>query len=293
MDIDAKRIEVLERETRIKERELELKEKEAGRAAWRSPLVVSIFAAALAAASNAWIAFYNSEVNRRDQNLAAENARILQMLKADPEQAARNLEFLIDTNLITDAALRKNVRAYLATRKPGVGPSLAPPPSPGSHEQLLEGLSEALATEIKEGVVTIGLLGSNFVMVRFSNRLLFPAGEVETAESFNQTTLLRLSSVLEDYTKQINEAGFKPGRLIIVGHSDGQQLPVASPWDSNHEFSEARAQSLADNLLSKLTGQHRTIVEGRGPDDPICGPPEDRDCWAVNRRVEILIERVL
>ena len=49
MDVDGKRIEVLERETRIKERELELKVKEAGRSAWRSPLVVSIFVAALAA----------------------------------------------------------------------------------------------------------------------------------------------------------------------------------------------------------------------------------------------------
>ncbi|MEL7028882.1 MAG: DUF547 domain-containing protein, partial [Pseudomonadota bacterium] len=55
------------------------------------PLVVSILAASLAAASSAWIAYYNAEVNRAQHRRAAENARILQMLNADTEQAASNL----------------------------------------------------------------------------------------------------------------------------------------------------------------------------------------------------------
>ena len=293
MDIDAKRIEVLERETRIKERELELKEKEAGRAAWRSPLVVAVFAAALAAASNAWIAFYNSEIGRRDQVLAAENARILQMLKADPEQAARNLEFLIETNLITDNQLRADLRRFLDTHEPGAGPSLASTPPPGSHEKLLEELTEALGPEIKSGLASIAFLDANFIMIRFSNVLLFPPAEVETSEAFKQDTLPRLANVMEDYTKQVLKAGYIPGRLVFVGHSDGQPLPFLSRWKSNHELSQARAQSLADSVLRELTEKYRVSVEGRGPDDPICGPLEDPECGRVNRRVEILIERVL
>jgi len=58
----------------------------------------------------------------------AEAARILEVIKTgnDPEKAAENLKFLVDTGLISDAGRRKNIQAFLDSRKPGQGPSLPP-----------------------------------------------------------------------------------------------------------------------------------------------------------------------
>ncbi len=53
----------------------------------------------------------------------AEGARILQALKTgDPDQAAENLQLLIETKLIQESA--DAIRLYLANRQPGEGASL-------------------------------------------------------------------------------------------------------------------------------------------------------------------------
>lgn len=119
---------------RLRERELDLKERTAALdaaqkarefdakladqrwARWTNPLVLAVFAAALAALGNAWLAYVNSEAQRaleltrsdgqlRIENSKAEAARILEVIKtADTEKAAENLAFLLDAGLIADDA---------------------------------------------------------------------------------------------------------------------------------------------------------------------------------------------
>ena len=90
----------------MRTRELELREGEQRRSSWGSPLVVAIAAGALAALTNAGIAWNNARqqiaVDRK-----AEAARILEVIKlSDAEAVRNNLRFLIEAGLITDPTWR-------------------------------------------------------------------------------------------------------------------------------------------------------------------------------------------
>ena len=124
-----------QRELALKERDQEnrnaevaLKVYEQRASAWRSPLIVAIFAAAVAAAGNAVVTVVNSWLQRELEDKKAESTRILEMIKTgDPERAALNLEFLLESGLISDPALSSNIKGYLNKRQPGDGPSLPAP----------------------------------------------------------------------------------------------------------------------------------------------------------------------
>jgi hypothetical protein len=58
----------------------------------------------------------------------AEAARILEVVKTnDPDKAAANLKFLVDTGLIADQTIRQQLQTYLGTRNPGEGVFLPTP----------------------------------------------------------------------------------------------------------------------------------------------------------------------
>jgi hypothetical protein len=155
-------------ELRLRERELDIKERAAAQdaaqkareldvkladqrwARWTNPLVLAVFAAALAAFGNTWLAYVNGAAQReleltrsneqvklerekaegqlRIENSKAEAARILEVIKtADTEKAAENLKFLLEAGLITDPGRKKSLEGFLARRKPGEGPSIPPP----------------------------------------------------------------------------------------------------------------------------------------------------------------------
>ena len=117
-----------EREQSTREGELELKRSEQSSARWRSPLVVGVFAAAVAATGNALVSYSNASSQRDLEAQKAEQARILEMIKTgEPDKAAENLRFLIDAGLVVDPSLKKRVTVYLTDRKPGSGPSLPAP----------------------------------------------------------------------------------------------------------------------------------------------------------------------
>lgn len=122
---------VKEREVAVKEGELKLKRDDAASSAWRSPLVLSVLGAALAAAGNAGISFFNAKQQRELEDRKSEQARILEMIKTgSPDKAADNLQFLVDAGLITDKELSGRLREFLDHRKPGTGPAL---PTPGGN----------------------------------------------------------------------------------------------------------------------------------------------------------------
>lgn len=97
------------------------------REAWASPLVVAVFAAAVAAAGNAVVTYVEGNLDRELEVTKAEHARIQEMLATgDADAAADNLQFLVDVGLITDPGLRDSLTAFLDQREAGEGPVLAP-----------------------------------------------------------------------------------------------------------------------------------------------------------------------
>jgi hypothetical protein len=121
-------------EYELKLREISLKEKEQQRSRWSNPLVVGIFAAAVAGIFSAAVALLNgwqeadltkakAKETQRAEETRSEGDRILEMIKTgDTANAARNLKFLIDTGLIAEPSRVKQIEAYL--QKPGSIPVL-------------------------------------------------------------------------------------------------------------------------------------------------------------------------
>ncbi|SAL88769.1 hypothetical protein AWB74_08722 [Caballeronia arvi] len=119
-----------EREVAVKEKELTIKEAENAASKWRNPLVVAIFAAAVAAAGNAVVALTNGIFQRQLETQTSEHSRILEMIKTgDPDKAATNLKFLLDAGLVADPDNYRKLKAFLDTRKAGSGPTLPAPES--------------------------------------------------------------------------------------------------------------------------------------------------------------------
>jgi hypothetical protein len=143
-----------EREIELRQAELEIKRRDQAQSRWRNPLVVAILAAAVAAAGNAIVASVNGSAQRVLEEGRAESARILEMIKTgDPEAAARNLQFLVDTGLIVDPDRLRKLTAFLETREAGSGPAL--PASGGGGiqfeqtKELTQSLKDALEADLK------------------------------------------------------------------------------------------------------------------------------------------------
>jgi hypothetical protein len=119
--------EFREREFALREREQEAavaRDATAG-ARWKSPVVVAILVAALAAAGNALVAYTTSVSAENLEAQKAEHARILEVVRTgDPDKAAVNLRFLLRAGLIDDGRTRARLTTFLDERKPGTGPAL-------------------------------------------------------------------------------------------------------------------------------------------------------------------------
>jgi hypothetical protein len=144
-------------DVRLRERELDLRDRqvqadiiERRRTRWTNPLVLAVLAAALAAGGNAAVALINGILQRslEDSRSTAQNklekekadaqqaleeskaeaARILEVIKTnDPDKAATNLRFLLDTGMIGSENRRRDLSAFLKARPQGQGPALAAP----------------------------------------------------------------------------------------------------------------------------------------------------------------------
>ena len=143
------REQIASQDSALRMREFDAKLADQKMARWTNPLVLAVFAAAMAALGNAWLAYLNEQAQRTveqtrssaqlalEQERAseqraieetkAEAARILEVNKtADPEKAATNLAFLLDAGLIVDDVRRKALKAFLDKRQPGEGPNIPP-----------------------------------------------------------------------------------------------------------------------------------------------------------------------
>jgi hypothetical protein len=136
-----------EAEKLFRGRELTIREREQDRSRWSNPLVIAVIGATLAALSNAGATFLNGyqqrtleearakasrdlESERSDALLKLEESkseatRILEMIKtSNADKAAENLQFLIDTGLLSEQTRLARLRQYLQTRPAGAGPTL-------------------------------------------------------------------------------------------------------------------------------------------------------------------------
>ena len=221
-----------EREQSTKEGELEIKRKDQALSQWRSPLIVGIFAAAIAAGGNAWVSYSNANSLRDLEALKAEQARLLEMIKTgDPDKAAENLRFLINAGLISDPSLRKSVVDFLATRKPGSGPALpsaATPPKltapivENARVYLLAG-AKARAAEFQGLKEALGLAGFSIVGARLKEDAgrpdhpevrYFNTGDKEQAEKIAEFMRFRLNTK-ELLASEYKDPTAKPGYIEI------------------------------------------------------------------------------
>lgn len=142
--------ERFEAESRHKERELDLREREADRARWTTPLIVAIAGAVIAAIGNILAILYTGtdqrqlERIRNDATTAIERSKaeaqieleaskaeaqlILDVIKGLPDkrQASANLDFLVQTNLITRQKTREGIAAYVSKYPKAEGGVLLP-----------------------------------------------------------------------------------------------------------------------------------------------------------------------
>ena len=127
-DLELKRQELDHRSREQSNRDLEIELKRASAAAsrWTSPLVVAVFAAAVAGLSNATVSIINGRSTRNLEESKSESERILEVIKTggDTEKAAENLRFLIRSGLVSSHPTVDYLRKYLSNRKPGTGVTL-------------------------------------------------------------------------------------------------------------------------------------------------------------------------
>lgn len=171
------------REVAVKEGELLLKRQEATVGAWRSPLVLSVLGAALAAGGNAAVSYVNAKQARELEDRKSEQARILEMIKTgSPDKAAENLKFLVDAGLISDDPLLQRLTKFLRDRQPGTGPSL-PSPSGNSIAERIARAAEASSAPVQRSS------GKFYVL----NHVLFGAADakpVSVVEAASKGTTL-------------------------------------------------------------------------------------------------------
>ena len=108
-------LELKRRELELQERGLDLVGRKAKSERWSNPLTVAVIAAALAAFTNAYLAYVNNQAQVALERSRAESERILEMLRVgDPARVRENLRFLLQLGLVQDEGLRRRIIAWEA-----------------------------------------------------------------------------------------------------------------------------------------------------------------------------------
>ena len=94
-----------------------------------------------------------------------------------------------------------------------------------------------------------------------------------------------------DVMNRIGDAVVKsPGKVVVAGHSD--DVPISTKrFRSNWELSSARAVTVVHALLQNPDIEAtRVLVEGHADSHPLV-PNDSSENRAINRRVELILER--
>ena len=155
-------------ELQLRQDEQDLRRTEMARSGWRSPLVVAIAAAALAALGNGVISFLDGrqqraiEEQRGGAQLAledrkAEAARILEMIRSgDPAAVRNNLQFLLAAGLVESEPLSMRLATYLADTPDERIPRLPQQTTPGTIQpRRLHVLAVGIDTYADRGIAAL------------------------------------------------------------------------------------------------------------------------------------------
>lgn len=167
LSLREKEVAIKKREQIGRQAELRLKIQEQRRSRWTNPLVLGVFAAAVAASGNAIVVLLNGYETHRADLTKAESDRILTAIKTDsPDKAATNLKFLLEAGLI-DSPTKAPLEKYLKDRKQGEGATLPAAITSTSSPQQTVAITES--PNLQDGGQTTSLASFTNTKVTFLN----------------------------------------------------------------------------------------------------------------------------
>jgi chemotaxis protein MotB len=141
-----------------------------------------------------------------------------------------------------------------------------------------EEIREALKLEIEESLVSVETEQAK-IIIRINEKGSFPSGSAQLNEDF-YGVMVRISEAVAR----------TPGKVVVAGHTD--DVPISTNrFRSNWELSSARAVTVVHALLDDPNiDPKRIAVEGHADSAPLV-PNDSRENRAINRRVELVIQR--
>ena len=148
-------------------------------------------------------------------------------------------------------------------------------PAPMAPSGSVARLHTFLAPEIAQGLVQV-LEDAQAITIRIANRNMFGSGAA-TLNSGYGPLLDRIGTALQG----------EPGRVLVVGHTDNQPIRTAR-FPSNWQLSTARAQTVAQAIVAKLSDPGRVHAEGHADTEPV-EPNTTPKGQQANRRTDIVL----
>jgi hypothetical protein len=277
VDLRERQVEIREEEVSLRERLADLREKDSQRSRWRDPLFLAIVAAVVGLVGNLTVTFIQGRENIAAEKLKGQSDLILQAIKTNESDSARNLAFFVKLGLLDDPNhnIEKFIAAQGAPSLPGGGPSA---PSRASSRRASLKYREPNLSETPQPVTVDELF--NWPRVAISepqamssegpvdereNKVLQITGDIYAVQEDGVSGTLRLMIASPG-------RGDAPDHLIIVAVPDpnvgGGELiqdkqPYAQARSSLLGFSGVQEQDL-DKLLWDYTPSKRTRITATG-----------------------------
>ncbi len=139
-------------------------------------------------------------------------------------------------------------------------------------------IKAAMQLEIEENLISVETEEAK-IIIRINEKGSFPSGSARLNDDF-YGVMVRLSEAVAK----------TPGKVVVAGHTD--DVPISTPrFRSNWELSSARAVTVVHALLDDPNvDPKRVTVEGHADSQPLL-PNDSKENRAINRRVELIIER--
>lgn len=141
-----------------------------------------------------------------------------------------------------------------------------------------EELKDKLNKEISDGLLEVETENTK-IIIRIQEKGSFPSGRANLNPDF-----------FEVITKITDVIANTPGNIIVAGHTD--DVPISTKrFRSNWELSSARAVTVVHAMLSNAAiDERRFLVQGYADAQPLV-PNDSKEHRALNRRVELIIQR--
>jgi chemotaxis protein MotB len=145
-------------------------------------------------------------------------------------------------------------------------------------QQQADELKEMLDEQIQEGLLDIEREKTK-IIIRIQEKGSFPSGRATLNPGFFEV-ISKITSVVAN----------TPGKIIVAGHTDNIPISTAR-FRSNWELSSARAVTVVHAMLSNAAlDEERFLVQGYADSKPLV-PNDTKENRALNRRVELIIQR--